>query len=207
MKIILICVLVLICALRIAAQNPDIDMVQYVNGHRNHFMDRSMREITNSATPVLLITPVAILATGLATDDPDVVQKLSVYAGSVVMAGILSSSMKLAVRRNRPFEDYPESVTKLSSGGSYSFPSGHTSAAFSSATALSLVYPKWYVVAPAMTWAGLVGYSRVYLGVHYPSDVLAGALVGSGSAFASYYINKKFFTKKPKKVSLALSCY
>ena len=68
---------------------------------------------------------------------------------------------------------------------------------------LSLIYPKWYVIAPAFTWAGLVGYSRVYLGVHYTSDVLAGAVLGSGSAYLSHYLNKKLWEKKKPKKSLA----
>ncbi|MFZ9878471.1 MAG: phosphatase PAP2 family protein [Chitinophagaceae bacterium] len=51
-------------------------------------------------------------------------------------------------------------------------------------------------MAPAYTFAGLVGYSRMYLGAHYPSDVIAGALVGSGTAWLSYQINKKIVQRK-----------
>ncbi|MEL6614625.1 MAG: phosphatase PAP2 family protein [Bacteroidota bacterium] len=64
----------------------------------------------------------------------------------------------------------------------HSFPSGHTSSAFAIATSLSASYPEWYVIAPAMTWATAVGVSRVWLGVHYPSDVLVGAGIGAGTA-------------------------
>jgi membrane-associated phospholipid phosphatase len=74
-------------------------------------------------------------------------------------------------------------------------PSAHTSSAFATATSLSLAFPKWYVVVPSFVWASSVGYSRMHLGVHYPSDVLVGALVGSGSAFltqkANQWLNKK----------------
>jgi undecaprenyl-diphosphatase len=44
---------------------------------------------------------------------------------------------------------------------------------------LSRSYPKWYIAAPAYLWAGSVGYSRMYLGVHYPSDVFGGAVLGT----------------------------
>lgn len=70
----------------------------------------------------------------------------------------------------------------------HSFPSGHTSSAFVIATSLSLSYPEWYVVAPSMTWATLMGAARVWHGVHYPSDVLIGAGVGAGAAFAVHLL-------------------
>ncbi|MGB8358080.1 MAG: phosphatase PAP2 family protein, partial [Bacteroidales bacterium] len=54
-----------------------------------------------------------------------------------------------------------------------------------------LDYPKWYVIVPSYAYAGTVAYSRMHLGVHYPSDVLAGALIGSGCAVLSHYVNKK----------------
>ena len=78
-------------------------------------------------------------------------------------------------------------------------PSGHTSTAFATATSLSLAYPKWYVVAPSFIWAGTIGYSRMHLGVHYPSDVVVGALVGSGSAFLCYKANQWINKKRKKK--------
>ena len=78
-------------------------------------------------------------------------------------------------------------------------PSGHTSGAFNLATSLTLSYPKWYVAAPSYLWASGVAYSRMYIGVHYPSDVFIGALLGSGTAWLNYYINKKYF--KPRSRS------
>lgn len=74
--------------------------------------------------------------------------------------------------------------------GDPSFPSIHTASAFSLATSLSIKYPKWYVIAPSALWACSVGFSRMNQGVHYPSDVLAGAVLGTGCAFANVYINK-----------------
>ena len=71
-----------------------------------------------------------------------------------------------------------------------SFPSGHTAAAFSLATSLSITYPKWYVIAPSAVWACGVGLARINQGVHYPSDVLAGAAIGVGCGFLNIYVNK-----------------
>ena len=71
-----------------------------------------------------------------------------------------------------------------------SFPSGHTAAAFSLATSLSITYPKWYVIAPSAIWACGVGFARMNQGVHYPSDVLTGAAIGVGCAFVNVYVNR-----------------
>ncbi len=60
-------------------------------------------------------------------------------------------------------------------------------------------YPKWYIIAPSFAWASAVGYSRMHLGVHYPSDVVSGAIVGSGSAYISYKLNKWINKKRSEK--------
>jgi undecaprenyl-diphosphatase len=64
---------------------------------------------------------------------------------------------------------------------------------------LSLAWPKWYIIVPTYTWAGTVAYSRMDLGVHYPSDVLIGALVGAGSAWLCHEVNKKLNINSKKK--------
>ncbi|GAB2971723.1 hypothetical protein GCM10027049_01640 [Mucilaginibacter puniceus] len=74
--------------------------------------------------------------------------------------------------------------------------------AFATATSLSLSFPKWYVIIPSYTYAAAIGYSRMYLGVHYPTDVLAGALLGTGTAFLTWKLQKILF-KKNKKVFVA----
>jgi membrane-associated phospholipid phosphatase len=56
---------------------------------------------------------------------------------------------------------------------------------------LSLSFPKWYVIGPAYSYAILVAYSRSYLGVHYPGDILAGAIIGTGSSFLTWKLQRK----------------
>jgi membrane-associated phospholipid phosphatase len=114
--------------------------------------------------------------------------------------GALTYSMKHLIRRPRPYTSYPDKITPYETETSLSFPSGHTSIAFTTATALSLKYPKWYVIAPSYFWACSVGYSRMNLGAHYPSDVLAGALLGVGSAYLTYKMNDWYWKKRKKSI-------
>jgi undecaprenyl-diphosphatase len=97
--------------------------------------------------------------------------------------------IKHVVKRRRPFIQNID-ITPVYRAGGTSFPSGHTSSTFASATALSMAYPKWYVIVPSYLWASSVGYSRMYLGVHYPSDVGAGMLLGAGSAVSLSFLKK-----------------
>ena len=109
----------------------------------------------------------------------------------------LDGTVKEKIDLPKIFETpYRPDIIKKSKAGSPSFPSGHTSGAFASATSVSLAYPKWYIIAPSFAWAGSVAYSRMHLGVHYPSDVLAGAIIGSGSAYISFKINQKLNVRK-----------
>lgn len=95
--------------------------------------------------------------------------------------------LKHAVGRPRPY--VRRALTSRSDhygerqGEKYlSFPSGHAAVSAALVTSWSLSHPEWYVVAPGATWAVGVALSRIHLGVHYPSDVLAGSVIGVGTA-------------------------
>ena len=112
--------------------------------------------------------------------------------GAWLLNAGLTMGLKFLVGRPRPWVAYAGDLVCLQHVGSPSFPSGHTSFAFVSATALSLLYPRWYVIVPAYLWASAVGFSRLYVGAHYPSDVLAGALIGTGSALLVHWLHQRF---------------
>ena len=164
------------------AQNWDINTLHRVNGWDNKFVRNYNKFISRSEPYVAIGVPVAMALTAWAKKDKDLL-KDAVYVGtSVAGAFVVAYGMKYLVDRERPYERYPDRVHPYSHESSPSFPSGHTASAFALATSLCIKYPKWYVIAPSALWACSVGVSRMNEGVHYPSDVLAGAAIGAGCA-------------------------
>jgi membrane-associated phospholipid phosphatase len=181
------------------SQNADINLLKDINLNRNKDLDPTFKFLSDADAPISIGVPVVIYTIGMINKDADI-KKKAIYIGETfVVATFIAVAMKYSIKRERPFFTYPE-LDKQSAGGGYSFPSGHTSVAFGTATSLSIAFPKWYVIAPSFVWASAVGYSRMDLGVHYPSDVLAGAIVGSGSAFLTYKLNKWINKQKNKPV-------
>lgn len=88
--------------------------------------------------------------------------------------------LKNGLRRNRPQDSLDDFVSYITPHDRFSLPSGHTSAAFLTATMLTFLAPLWAILFYA--WASLVGTSRVMIGVHFPGDVVIGALLGSVAA-------------------------
>ena len=91
--------------------------------------------------------------------------------------------LKNGLKRNRPEAALKNFRSIITPSDQFSFPSGHTSAAFMMATLLSYYFPTFMV--PLYFWATLVGCSRVVLGVHFPTDILVGVLLGISVALFS----------------------
>lgn len=100
-----------------------------------------------------------------------------VVAGvALAAASLASGALKEAVGRLRPPVSHEALTALVTVPADPSFPSGHATSAFAAAGVVALMHPR--LRAPVLALAGLVAVSRVYLGVHYPSDVLAGAALG-----------------------------
>ena len=179
------------------SQNADIDLLKNINNNRNKKLDNTFKIITNSVGPICYGSPIVVIGTGLIANDSTLKNKGLYMGASIILSSCISNILKYSINRERPYKKYPF-IEKLTSGGSPSFPSGHTSDAFTTATSLCLAFPKWYVIVPSFTWAAAVGYSRMHLGVHYPSDVLIGAIIGAGSSYLCYKAQKWFYKKSSK---------
>lgn len=108
---------------------------------------------------------------------------------------IPASVIKPIVARFRPSHN-PDLEGQLSfvngyMGGRYGFPSNHACNGFGIAMFLTLLAKNWKVSLTAFLWAAGSCYSRMYLGVHYPTDILVGALLGVCFAYLSFYLFKK----------------
>jgi membrane-associated phospholipid phosphatase len=186
----LILMLLLVLPYSLNSQSPDIRILRSVNSPESLPVDNFFRFVSDSHGYIVIVVPLTMGITGLISHDKKLLENAGVTLVSFAVNSGITMALKYTIRRDRPFITYPD-ITKKSSAATPSFPSGHTSGAFATATSLSLSFPKWYVIAPSFLWAGTVGFSRMELGVHYPSDVLAGAIIGAGSSWICFKINQR----------------
>lgn len=198
--IILLWCVFLLNSTNICAQNADIELLMHINKTSSFGLRNYSEFISNTTKLTAAAVPVTMGVVALFEKDDEML-KNAIYIGvSIGVTTGLTYGLKYSISRTRPYNTYSElNVEPKFYESTSSFPSGHTSVAFATATALSLKYPKWYVIAPSYFWACSVGYSRLNLGVHYPTDVLAGAILGSGSAYLTYKLNQWYWKKHEGK--------
>ncbi len=186
------------------SQNADINILKEFNRNETVFKNKYLELNASSTTVLGLGIPAGIAVAGFITHN-NKLKRDALFMGAAFLAtGIITQSTKRIVNRKRPFETYSFIITRDDESGGLSFPSGHTSSAFCTATSLLLRYRKWYVIAPSCIFATSVAWARMYQGVHYPSDVLAGAFVGAGSAWVSWKLQKWISGKKEQKKKVTL---
>lgn len=110
---------------------------------------------------------------------PKKTRKIGLMSAVALLGSLIINNqiIKNMVRRPRPFVTFPDLKILIPTPSEYSFPSGHTSSSFAAAAVFYRHLPKKAGV-PAVVLAGLIGFSRLYVGVHYPTDVLAGIIMG-----------------------------
>ncbi|MEO6303455.1 MAG: phosphatase PAP2 family protein [Bacteroidia bacterium] len=187
-KILLI--FILFSATSVFCQGLDYRVLRSLNKNEMPCWDKTMKGFSSAVTPLSIAVPVGILTQGYIQKNDVMIRNGYKSAITIGLAMTLSTTLKYTIKRQRPYDKYPNDIVQRDHPSTFSFPSGHTTCAFATATAMSLSYKKWYVTIPSFAYAGLVGYSRIRLGVHYPSDVLGGIILGIGSGLLTWQIDK-----------------
>lgn len=186
----IILVFIFLTGAKAFGQNLDFRILKSMNRTDMPKWDKGMRGLSSTVNPLIPVTVVGLFSQGYFTKDK-VMMRNGIKSGiSIGFAALVTAGLKISIHRLRPDIKYPGEFVQRTHAGRYSFPSGHTTSAFAMATALSLSYQKWYVAVPAYLYAGMVGYSRMRLGVHFPSDVLGGIVVGMGSGLLVWQLDR-----------------
>ena len=170
----------------------EFQFLDWIQAHlRSGLMDTVMPFITSLGAAGWLQILVALLMF-----IPRRTRKYAHVAAIALLIGLLLCNIviKPMVARIRPY-DVQQMALLIRAPSDFSFPSGHTQASFAVATAL-LMWKKRYGI-PAMLLACCIAFSRMYLYVHYPTDVLAGIFIGVTDAFIGLWICNRLFRNKP----------
>ncbi len=115
--------------------------------------------------------------------------------GSLLINNVI---LKNLVARTRPYDAIAGLSSLIGSQSDFSFPSGHTGSSFAAATVMFCGLKKRYG-SFALILAALIGFSRIYVGVHYPSDVIGGALIGAIIGYMVYTVGLLFGNKSSQE--------
>ena len=161
---------------------------------RNPILDNIMIFITSlgNGGMIWIAATIALLI-------PKKTRKAGIMSAAALLGSLIINNniVKNIVQRPRPFVTFADLQIIIPTPSEFSFPSGHTSSSFAAAAVFYRHLPK-KIGLPSVILAGLIGFSRLYVGVHYPTDVIAGVLMGILLSYlAEYLVN--LFAKKLKK--------
>ncbi|MEZ5045368.1 MAG: phosphatase PAP2 family protein [Chitinophagaceae bacterium] len=178
------------------AQQADVTFLKAIHAHRNTSLDKPMQFISDSEYLIGTSIPLLFVLSDLTSHS----HQIKNYQPAIAILSNTAATyvLKKVINRPRPAASI-SFVTPYEDDMNYSFPSGHSSNAFCLATSMSLYSKQWKIAIPAYIWAGAVGYSRMHLGAHYPSDVLGGAILGVASAWISYRVSHWMWGKSSMK--------
>lgn len=177
----------------------DVELLCTLNGWNCPYADQLMWLVSGKfSSALIIIVLLALLARQRSWRG--ILTFIIMTALVVLLADRISSGIiKPIVERLRPTHDPDlQSIVHVVNGyrgGLYGFVSSHAANLFGIATLISLVLRNRGSWLAMMAWAAIVAYSRIYLGVHYPGDILGGTVIGIGVAFLVFWIWRKLSKK------------
>lgn len=159
--------------------NIDVTTFYWLMARKNRLLlTRVSRVVSRSADgPLYAVLGLGFLAAGYET-------WAMVVAVGFTLERILYLVLKRSFKRNRPADILDDFTSFIRPSDKFSFPSGHTSGAFFMAYCLSEWFPEFYL--SFYSWSAMVAMSRIFLGVHFPTDTAMGALLGTTCAMVSF---------------------
>lgn len=177
----------------------EIELIHQLRKISNKFFDSIFEFITLLGEQYALIIIIAFVIFVINKE------KGQRIAYTILMSMCLNGVFKNFVKRTRPFKVDPTlNSVRIETATGFSFPSGHTQNASTAYFSLSKEFKKKYVLIIAIVLVSLIALSRVWLGVHYPSDVIVGAILGILSVIISFYLHQKFENNQITKKKLYL---
>lgn len=183
--------------------NIDVKIFRAFNNTDSKFLNSMVNISNESIIPVSIAAPLGLYVSSRINKNHYDESSAVLLGISEVTNEVVTQILKYSVRRDRPFKSLKNvrisEKDKKSVKTSYSFPSGHASGSVVIATSLTLRYhDKPLLIAGLYTYATIISLGRIYCGVHYPSDVFAGMLIGAGSAALVYSLRKPIIEAKNK---------
>lgn len=173
--------------------NIDTNLFLFLNGLHSDFWDPIMWFISGKLSwiPLYVVLVYCLVRRyGRASIWWIIAIALTVLLADQISSGII----KPLVERWRPSRDPSlEGLVHIVNGyrgGKFGFVSSHAANSFGVAVILSILFKRNWVTISLLVWAAVVSYSRLYLGVHYPGDIICGAIVGVFSAIGAYHLVK-----------------
>ena len=175
----------------------ELSSLQALDFLRGSVLDPVMRWITalgNGGMIWILFTLVMLISKRY--------RKYGVMAAVALLLGLLivNGILKPLLARTRPFLVDSSIELLIDPPSDHSFPSGHTMSSFAAAVCIYFANKKWGTA--ALVLAGLIAFSRMYLMVHFPTDVLAGLLLGILFAWTARWIVEYVYAKRKKKMDI-----
>ncbi|MFA5405210.1 MAG: phosphatase PAP2 family protein [Ignavibacteria bacterium] len=179
--------------------NIDVKIFRTINNSQCGFLNNVIPITDKSILFTSTLTPAILFGVSRANNNYYDENSSVLLALSEMLSSGIVIGTKNIVKRERPYKTlsnvhYNKSKFLLDR---YSFPSGHSAMSFAMATSLTLRYPdKPILISGVYLYSTVISLGRIFLGVHYPSDVLAGMLVGSGSAVIIHSLRKEIIEVK-----------